>query len=243
MGLAHGALAMMYQENWCENDAREAFERAIALNQNDPSVLFYFGALNWWTGHPEEAVRLVQQAATLDPNDAFTNAIMGLVYQGVGKTEAAAEVYRKSIEVNPSSPILYICLSFTAGPLGNESEALEALKMVDQLMPDDASPQVIANIGWGYRVVGQHEAAEKIYNKVRKIAENRYVDPIAWTWAYRAKGDDDKAYEALAMAAENRTLVSDIFPAQFTYQNFYGDPVLEEPRFVELRKKLKYTQD
>ncbi len=62
-------------------------------------------------------------------------------------------------------------------------------------------------------------------------------------WAYLAIGEVDKAYESLAQAAENRALVGDIFSAQFTCLNFYSDPVLEEPSFVELRQKLRYTSE
>ena len=94
-----------------------------------------------------------------------------------------------------------------------------------------------------YGLMGQREEAQNMYNKVRSLAENCYVDPGGWAWAYLAIGDHDKAYESLTMAAENHALIADPHPIQFMRFNFCADPVLEEPRFVELRQKLKYTQD
>ena len=85
--------------------AIEAYDKALAIDGNDPDVLtdqaIMFRQLGWY----EKAIETFQQANKLNPSHANSLFNMGIVYmQDLGDNEKAKEVFRRFIDLDPSGP-------------------------------------------------------------------------------------------------------------------------------------------
>ena len=85
--------------------AIEAYDKALALDDNDPDVLtdqaIMFRQLGWY----EKAIETFQQANKLNPKHANSLFNMGLVYmQDIGDNEKAKQAFNRFLELVPSGP-------------------------------------------------------------------------------------------------------------------------------------------
>ena len=85
--------------------AIEAYDKALAIDGNDPDVLtdqaIMFRQLGWY----EKAIKTFQQANKLNPSHANSLFNMGIVYmQDLGDNEKAKEAFRRFIDLDPSGP-------------------------------------------------------------------------------------------------------------------------------------------
>ena len=86
--------------------ARKLLEKAISLNDRDPSGHFELGAVLDRTHHYPEAAREFERAAELDPTDPATHYRLSRVYDRLGKTDAARterELHAKLVEAQQSA--------------------------------------------------------------------------------------------------------------------------------------------
>ena len=85
--------------------AIEAYDKALAIDANDPDVLtdqaIMFRQLGWY----EKAIETFQQANKLNPNHSNSLFNMGIVYmQDLRDNEKAKEVFRRFLDLVPSGP-------------------------------------------------------------------------------------------------------------------------------------------
>ena len=85
--------------------AIEAYDKALAMDGNDPDVLtdqaIMFRQLGWY----EKAIETFQQANQLNPKHVNSLFNMGIVYmQDLGDNEKATAAFRRFLELVPSGP-------------------------------------------------------------------------------------------------------------------------------------------
>jgi cytochrome c-type biogenesis protein CcmH/NrfG len=85
--------------------AIEAYDKALAIDGNDPDVLtdqaIMFRELGWY----EKAIGTFQQANKLNPTHANSLFNMGIVYmQDLGDNERAKEAFNRFLELVPTGP-------------------------------------------------------------------------------------------------------------------------------------------
>ena len=85
--------------------AIEAYDKALAIDGNDPDVLtdqaIMFRQLGWY----EKAIETFQQANRLNPEHVNSLFNMGIVYmQDLGENEKAIEAFNRFLELVPSGP-------------------------------------------------------------------------------------------------------------------------------------------
>ena len=85
--------------------AIDAYDKALAIDGNDPDVLtdqaIMFRQLGWY----EKSIETFQQANELNPKHANSLFNMGLVYmQDLGENESAKEAFNRFLELVPSGP-------------------------------------------------------------------------------------------------------------------------------------------
>ena len=85
--------------------AIEAYDKALAIDGNDPDVLtdqaIMFRQLGWY----EKAIETFQQANKLNPEHVNSLFNMGLVYmQDLGENEKAKAAFNRFLELVPSGP-------------------------------------------------------------------------------------------------------------------------------------------
>ncbi|MDX1405101.1 MAG: hypothetical protein R3192_11210 [Woeseiaceae bacterium] len=238
IGLPYFALALHEQLTWRGTEADAHYQKALSLRPNDSNILGWYSVLKWSADDFEEAIRLGEKAHALDPANAYVNAFLGNTLHAAGKHRASIELHEKAARENPSSSLPYLLQAIPEHALGDDARAIQALKIADELMPEEAVPGIRAHIAYGYKNVGRDEDANRVWNRVEQSMSNRFYDPALWVWGYRIKGDRAAALEALRKAIEQPQYRQEIFLHTFLKQNNWHDPVLDESEFVKLRNRL-----
>jgi Flp pilus assembly protein TadD len=83
------------------DEARAAYERALALDPGDPFTHLYLGNWFWFNGQRGEALKRFEHAAELLPDEAVVYWCQGDVYRAMGRLELAEAAYKKACRVDP----------------------------------------------------------------------------------------------------------------------------------------------
>lgn len=238
LGQPYFALALNHEFNRRWQQAQDNYERALALRPSDSNILTWYCTLKLLTDKPRDGIPLAARAAALDPDNVWAWHILGLSRHVAGDHLASLEDYRRARMAHPESPLPYLHGAIPKVALGQEASALESLKVAQQLLPGEAAPAIHFHLAYGFARLGQTEDAQRITSRMKKTMGDRFVDPVIWALAAMANGDPNQALKWLAKSAEQPEYRQEVFGEALLRQNWWQDPILEEPRFVELRDRL-----
>jgi tetratricopeptide (TPR) repeat protein len=118
--------------------ARESFERAIALDENEPSAWNYLGLVSEREGRLDEARSHYERALREDPT--LVEALLNLasLRMNAGELSAAEEIYRRALSLRalaPESYEAYNGLGIALARQGRNDEAAEAFEKAIAIDP------------------------------------------------------------------------------------------------------------
>jgi TolB-like protein len=235
LGLAHMAQAFVYYNNQHGTLAKQALERALQLSPNDVGLLEIAARTLSLLGDHNEAVRMAQRAVDLASDGAEATLAGTLWY--AGNPVGAAESFREHINQSPLQNRLLGAVEFV---LGNNAAAISNLHRFEELEDINAGwnaiyPDGIAQLAYQYGRLGLQEDARRIFNNLEaRRADGQYIATASRAILHLAIGDVDKAYQLLGEINGDWSLYS----LRWMKSNILNDPVLEEPRFVELRSRI-----
>jgi len=242
-GLALAALAMLDDAYARQADAERNWNQAVELNPSDPEVLddavIFFGL----AGQTERANELFERLAALDP--AGWGAPYYIAF-GARDYEGAASVMRDWIRANPGIGIGIenLVLGVAEAIRGERDTALDQLTLAEQLRPR-LSAFELSQLAYSYGRIGRGSDAHRMLGQLQSLAEAEGFSEEAWphlfAFAYLGTGENTEALRWLETWAEApgprggpgvaRALVA---------RNLLDDPVLEQPEFIELRRRLGF---
>jgi len=233
---AHAAQAALHAANRRWAEAEQAYERAYQSNPADTNVLDAYGSFRRDVGQYAEAVRLFERSAELNPNARQVQ--LGISYRYAKNYDAAAAAFRQAIDLSSIDAIAYIQLAVVEIHRGNHEESLRQLTTAEQLYGNGAPSTRLAQIALAYAHLNRPQDVERLFDELqeRDRASNNSVGDDTWVTLYLALGDYDQAFqrlEALLNASAGGEWLMGLIKA-----NDYSDPVLEEPRWREIRDRL-----
>ena len=234
-------MARFHQFNWRGSEAREAYDRALELSPNDPDVLMDYTVFCALTGRAEEAIELAKRGVTLDPNSPQGHMWQSFMYMFLGDNDAAVGPMRRAVELSPAFGSAYLMLASLETAQGNHAEALRHTQIAEQLLHDDINPAFLGETANCYAQLGRREDAERIFHRLEEMAETNHIPTAAWIVSSLARGDDDRALHLLKKVADAPEPYVGYFSLMRIKYNAMVSPVLEEPRFREVRDRLGYT--
>jgi Flp pilus assembly protein TadD len=198
--------------------------------------------LESYVGNDERAIEISREDLALNPKNwiAHWNLAVSLAYGN--QLEEARRVQRGAIETLPAVPVLHSWLAYIEMQLGNAKEALTELRLSEQLLGDNRDIVSMPELAYSYARLGYREDAQRIFNEIEAIAAGRDVGAGTWALAYLAIGDVDRAVEWIetGIAKAQAHEIDEGFYSLMNFKmNVTGDPLLEEPRFVDLRNRLR----
>ncbi len=204
LGKAHAALAGLYQANWLGAEAEQAFQRAYQLSPNDADVVMLYGRFKRYRGEYDESIRLNRRSVELDPNHEDRRNQLAFAYRFAKDHAAAASAFRTAIEFSPTDVAAHINLASAEAALGNLSEAIRGLQLVEQF---DLRAYRLPQMALVYKQARRPEEAARLFSEFEQKADDDSVDEGAWVRAYIAVGDYEQALQRLESAFDNRTLI------------------------------------
>ncbi len=118
-------------------------------------ALFTSSAYGWYddpVSDRNEAFALARQAMSLDPDDALSHVVSGLVsfYMTTNGVETAGQAYEKALQINPNFAMAHGFMGGNQAMRGDFAAARKHLDLARQLSPHDPSAglwQILYNIG------------------------------------------------------------------------------------------------
>ena len=124
--IAHCVRSQRYLFRRQHQEALSEIERALVLDPNDPTSLYYMGYTLTFSGRPGDAVEFFQKGMRLDPHNPSRYLTgLGRVHFCKGELEEAVRLYEQAMRLNPeSAPWAWgACLAAFYALLGRDQEA------------------------------------------------------------------------------------------------------------------------
>lgn len=198
-------------------EAEAALARSLELNKDYTPAYTAYAALLAEQNKTDEAIEKYKAVLQRNPRDAGTFVLIGMLEDGRGNFDAAAENYRKALEVNPNMPIAANNLAwiYAAHGKGSLDEAVSLAQNLIEKYPNEAG--YADTLGWAFYKKGVHELALAQAKRAVALDEkaatesNRSANP-----SYRARlgailaaaGDKQNAQRELELALKNSASLS-----------------------------------
>lgn len=232
---AHVSLAAVALNQWNWSKAESEFQRAIAL---DPR---YALAHHWYSdylssvGRHDQAIAEEKKALELDPLSPIVNTWMGRRYYQARLYEQAYQAVQQGLALDPAFEPALAQLGLICVQLRRYDEAIGALQKA--VAGSGGSLVYVATLGYVQAMAGHKQDARNILGELNRLSKSRYVPFFADAEIYIALGQSDDAIHWLNEAFEHHSdwmLYARIDPPL--------DPIRQDPRFVELLRRVGLPQ-
>ncbi|MDP6872573.1 MAG: tetratricopeptide repeat protein, partial [Alphaproteobacteria bacterium] len=113
--------------------AREAAERAAAIDPQEPLAHFSLGRLHIFAGEVEMAIREMQTAVSCNPNSARAHYGLGFAcHYGAGQLDQALNHYDAALRLSPRDPQRWLTLTLKGEALRTDGRYDEAISHCQQ---------------------------------------------------------------------------------------------------------------
>jgi len=228
------AFATMYYD-WDWSSAEREFKRAIELNPSYATARSWYAFFLTVMGRFQQASDVREEAQGLDPLSVVVSADVGLALYFERKYDQAIEQYLKTLEMDPLFVAAYIPLGAAYVQKSMHKEALEVFSKAS--MYSGGLPIPVAALGYAYAVSGRQEDAIMMLDLLRDRASQEYISPYWTSVIYTGLGDNDKAFEWLERAYEEKDGSMVFVKVEPAFDRLRSDP-----RFESLVKKMKFEQ-
>jgi TolB-like protein/Tfp pilus assembly protein PilF len=209
--------------------ARENFERALALAPGTPRILLMSSEFLAFMGQFDEALSAARRAVTLDPLNGDTYAALGLALYGARRYREAIAALSETISLDPEWPENYATRAGAYYMLGD----FEGARSSCETEPDSRMKHGCLAIV--YDKLGRQLDAQNMLAKLK--AQLRDAGAYAYAAIYAQWGNRAEALEWLEIAMrrhDSGLLNLKIDPLM--------DPLRKEPRFQAVMRELKFPQ-
>jgi serine/threonine protein kinase/TolB-like protein/Tfp pilus assembly protein PilF len=204
-GLAesHAALGFIrYQYEWNWAGAAQAYERALALNENYATGHQWYSSFLSSFGRAQEAIEHAERASELDPVSTPISTNLGAVLYYARRYPEAARQFQKALELNPNSPGVYAHLGMAYEQLGQPDKALTAYARAVAL--SDESTQMKMRYSHALVLAGRQAEARTLLDELQQNAPPGTVPLYQVALIYTALGDTEQALRTLSQAVALR---------------------------------------
>ena len=155
------------------NLADSYYQKALAIEPNDPDALHYLGVLRHYEGRSSAAADLIAKAVSLRPNDAAASNNLGVVLDALCRREEAVKAYDRAIAIQPDYAEAWNNRGNAFLGLARPSQALESYDRALALKPDYAE----AHNNRGIALHGLRRFAEAVTSFDRALeARTNYAE-------------------------------------------------------------------
>jgi tetratricopeptide (TPR) repeat protein len=221
---AHNALAaIMWNYEWDWDGSDKETDRAIELNPGYAEAYMWAGEGLIEQGRFEEGLAQMDKARELDPLSLLLNARAGRALYYARQYDAAKDMLRGTLEMDPSFVQARYYLSFVYAAEKRYEDAIA-------LIPEGSYCAWVATLhAWK----GEIEEARRMMADVLARGDERYEWPAIRARFYLALGDVDSCFEWMDRAVELKDprLLNLI-------RSPYTDAIKDDPRFLAVLKRM-----
>ncbi|MDJ0918968.1 MAG: winged helix-turn-helix domain-containing protein [Woeseiaceae bacterium] len=240
IGRAHAVLGAVEHVLGKTESAHSRFRRAIESSPNDAEILSFIVGFYLRGGQQREALELLAHIKRLDPVDRD----VGFYFYLAGDRKTALQLLRRMLKLNPDDAYIHSLIGYCLAIDGMAEDAEPALRLAEELYrrnlqvsQQGLSPGTLSTLAYSYSRIGLADDVQRLSEQFKQVSDVAPVHPMRRAEIHLALGNVDRAYDVLSVIAE-RALPPFVSLELDFVLNTYNDPVLEEPQFVALRRKL-----
>jgi serine/threonine protein kinase/Tfp pilus assembly protein PilF len=207
-------------------DWREAEQRLLRAIELDPSLSaghFNYAILLLQTARFESALLELHRARELDPLSLTIGTGVAWAHYYVGHYDKASEECRKVLELQPNYFEAQGCMGLIATAEGRYADAVQWLERAQ------VAPLVQGFLGYALALQGATAAAKGVLERLKQVAAERYISPIALAVIHVGLGEPEEALNWL----ENAVSAKEAFVAYAAVFPPF-QPLRDTPRFQTL---------
>lgn len=224
-----GYIASTYE--WDFPSAEKNFKRALELNPNYATAHHWYGLTYLsYVGRHQEAILETQRAAELDPLSLIINASYGRAFFYAKQYDKAIAQFHKTVELDPSFVRAHLYLAWTYEANGMFKEAIAEYERARAL---DEGAVLTASLAHALAVSGRRNDAVKLLDELNDSSKRRYVSPYDLALIHIGLGDNDRAFEMLERAYQERSSALSWLKVDPRL-----DPLRSDPRFANLMSRV-----
>jgi TolB-like protein len=227
-----GQIKNLFEWDW--DGAEASLQQAIELLPGNSQTHFHYYYNLRARGRLNKAKQEIELALHLDPFALNINLDYGTFLHVIGEVDSAIHHLEKTFELFPESPniLLWIGLCYL-----DKGEFNKALSLIEKVLNHPKAWRYfsLAFAGYAYAIAGKSAKAHEILDEVLQEEKNTYFPPHFISLIYNGLGNEDKMFEYLEKAHNQRD------PYQYTlkvlpwYQKYHSDP-----RFISLMKRMGF---
>jgi serine/threonine-protein kinase len=229
---AHAVLAnVAFSYDWDFEAAEREFQRAIALDPNNPTPHHWHSQFCESRNRLPQALEENSRTLDLDPVSPLFNSTRAEIQYHSRNYDAAINQARPTVEQYPGYWPAYIWLGSALREKKIYGEAIEQFSQARKLSGNH--PVMIALYGHALAVSGDAAGARTALAELQQLSHSRYVSPIYFAMVHTGLGENQSALDLLDRAYNERT-------DRLVYLGVdpIADPLRSEPRFKELLHKI-----
>lgn len=230
---ALGFIRHQYEWNWA--GAEQAYQRALALNEN------YATAHQWYSGflssldRSAEAIREAERARELDPISTSISTNLGATLYYARKFSQAVSQFQKALELNPNAAGVHAHLGMAFEQQQQYELSLAAFQRAIALAGDNT--QMKLRLARNLALAGRPEEARKLLEEIQQNAAPGTVPLYLVASIYTALGEKEQAFATLTQSVALRE--EGIIWLKVDPQL---DPLRSDPRFAALLKSVGFVK-
>ena len=168
---AYHVLAMCLERMGHLHKALVTYERAFALDPDDPDLLINLGLTAWGLKLTDAATDLFRRFIAARPESPLGYNNLGTILCELGEARAAIDTLKLALLKMPHEAVLWNSLATVLAETGRAEESLVFYREAIRLAPQFARPW--HNLGFAYSHLGRLEEALDAYDHAKTLA----VDP------------------------------------------------------------------
>jgi TolB-like protein len=179
--------------------AYDLAQRAIALDDSQPSGHSLLGEVYLWKKQLEQAIAELEKTIALNPNDADGLAALGNILSWAGRSGEAIGLVKKAIRLNPVPPVYYLWnLGHAFFLTGQYEKAIQKFKQALKRLPDYLPAH--AYLAVIYSELGRHEEARVEASEVGRLSPQSSLESWRERLPYKNQGILERMVEGLSKA-------------------------------------------
>ena len=224
-----GTVHFWYDWDWVA--AEREYKRAMELNPNYAVAHQFYGFYLVAMGRFEQAITELKLAQELEPLSSEISTFLGVSLYFARRYDQAIEIFHKILDLDPNYWFAHLSLGWVYEQTGEIQGSVGALQKAWEL--EGSILHILAALGRAYAVSGKRDEAKRVLAELQEKSRQSYVPLYSIAIIYAGLGENDKAFEWLEKAYEDRSMFLTWLKVDPQLNSLRADP-----RFAALLRKV-----